>query len=174
MFYRDYMIEVGGAERNCTTKEVCELSLNALAKLYFAPPNEAAKVQKRYLKEGGLIFCGEFSSPMEFYERLTHVNQLLGFFPWMRRADGADKRPVPLDEDELMEILDKARSVEIRKLMLQMGDHMRKYTSPQEYATVLEQWCENIILSKQLDEHDAKIAKLKRGHGENFPYFQKT
>ena len=148
-----------GEEIPYTTEEVYASALNDLSKLCFSHPDEAAKTQKRYIREGGLLFCGEYISPMAFHAWLTYVNQMLQYFPWVKRANGAEERPMPLDDDKLMEILDKARSIDIRKLMLTLGDSARKYTSPQQYAIALEQWHENVVLTKTLEEREQRKRK---------------
>ena len=52
-----------GVEAPFTRREIYECSINDLARLYFQHPGEALKVQKRYLREGALTFCGEYASP---------------------------------------------------------------------------------------------------------------
>ena len=81
-----------------TKGEVYDLARNDLARLYFPHPTEAAKTQKRYLREGGLTFCGECSSPMDFWERLTYLSQLPPFFPWVTKANGVEIRPTPTNQ----------------------------------------------------------------------------
>ena len=68
--------------------EILDLALNDLAKLYFSHPGDAAKTQKRYLKEGGLKFCGDYSRPQEFWERLSQINKVFPYFPWIKTKDG--------------------------------------------------------------------------------------
>ena len=92
--------------------------------------------------------------PEHFGERLNQINQLLDYFPWVLKADGKFSRASPLDDDELMEILDKARLTDIRKLMLAHGDSMRKYSTAQEYVEKLTQWHENVLLMKTLDKKE--------------------
>jgi hypothetical protein len=141
-----------------TQEEIYLSAVNDLSHVYFSHPKEAAKTQKRYLREGGLTFCGEYRTPLTFWTRLQYVNQLINYFPWVKKANGTEERPTPLDEDELIEILDKARSTDIRKLMLTVGDTARKYSSPDEYSHKLEQWHENVQLTKTLDAREKHLA----------------
>ena len=150
------------AQIQYTLKEAYDYTLNELSKLYFAHPKDAVKTQKRYLREGGLTFSGEYSSPNVFWERLNHINQLLTYFPWTERANGTVIRPVLLEDDELIEILDKARSDPVRKVMLQIGDHSRKYDSPTMYANVLEQWHDNVLLTQALDKRNRSKEETSR------------
>ena len=152
-----------GDEAKFSVREVYESAVNELACLYFQHPGEAVKVQKRYLREGGLMFCGEYSSPREFYERLGHLNQLIEFFPFVTKANGTTVRPSPLDDDDLIEILDKARTTDMQKMMLALGDHARKYTDPEEYAKKLEEWHENVLLTKALE----KAEKARNADNQN-------
>ena len=144
--------------RKYTKKEAYKLALYDLSKTYFSHHADAAKTQKRYLREGGLTFSGEYKQPRDFWERLSQVNEYINYFPWTADARGAQARPFPLCDDGLIEILDKARTMEIRKLMLNMGDNARKYASPDEYAKKLQEWYENVELTRTLEKQHQKTA----------------
>lgn len=149
--------------RKYTKKEAYKLALYDLSKTYFSHHADAAKTQKRYLREGGLMFSGEYKQPRDFWERLSQVNEYINYFPWTTDARGAQARPFPLCDDELIEILDKARTMEIRKLMLNMGDNARKYASPDEYAKKLQEWYENVELTRTLEKHNTKRLPVPTG-----------
>ena len=71
-----------------------------------------------------------------FHDRLAQLNYFLPFFPWAQKKGSAEiaKNITPLDDEELQEILDKARSIPVRKLMLANGDHSKYYSSAKLYA----------------------------------------
>ena len=156
-----------GNEAPFSKREIYEAAMNDLACLYFQHPGEAVKVKKRYLREGGLTFCGEYSSPREFCERLCCINQLIPFFPFVQRAGGQPSRPSAIDDDDLIEMLDKARTTDMQKLMLALGDHARKYATAETYAKKLEEWHENVQLTKALERADKARAENKRKNQNN-------
>ena len=134
--------------------EALDYALNDTAVNYFQHPNDAAKTQKRYLREGGLFFTGEYKEPRQFWDRLSEVNQHLTYFPWIWTTAGQYRHPVPLNDEELLEILDKARTSDIKKLMLEHGDHVRNYTSPIVFVEKLSQWSSNAQLVKNLEDRE--------------------
>ena len=150
-------------------REVYAKAWEAVATTIFQYPKEAAKTQKRYLKEGGLIFCGQYKTPMTFWRRLEKMNEYLPYFPFTN-ADPVDYTlniPRKLDDDELLELLDKARTNPIRKIMLQNGDSVRKYNFANDYARALEDWYDNCQLTAQLDKRERELQDRKRKPGKD-------
>ena len=99
------------------------------------------------LKRRSLSFCGEYSSPRKFYKRLEQVNNYLNFFPWQGSNTRSASYAEPLSDNDLMDILDKAHSTDIRKLMLANGDHQRKHNTAKAYSERLEDWHKNAQLA---------------------------
>ena len=64
----------GLASQDYNARHCYRTSVNSLSKEYFQHSSEAGKIQKRYLREGGLWFCGEYSSPRKFHARLEQIN----------------------------------------------------------------------------------------------------
>ena len=77
---------------------------NAVAVSIFQHPTTAAKVQKHYLKEGGLKFCGQYTEPRRFYDRLDQICGYLPYFPMVQRAEGLGPATT-LATDEKLEVL---------------------------------------------------------------------
>ena len=73
---------------------------NQVALMVFQHPREAAKVQRRYLREGGLKFCGPYVEPRTFYERLDTINGYLAYFPLIHKSDGTYSKPAMLHPDD--------------------------------------------------------------------------
>ena len=128
---------------------------SAVANTIFQHASDAAKVQRRYLREGGLKFCGQYREPRKFAERLELVNKYISYFPMSQRP-GTEvwSRPRPLDDDDLIDVMDKARTNVMRTLMLQSGDHSRKYNEFTEYTRVLQDWYNNVELTEALKKKD--------------------
>ena len=143
---------------------------NSVAVTIFQHPREAAKVQKRYLREGGLKFCGPYTEPRAFYEREDQVNGYLQYYPLILLHNGTYKYPSPLPNDEVIEILDKARTNQIRKLMLANKDNSRKYTDTATYAKALQEWYNNVLLTEVLEGRNQQRGNnnaQKRKQGNN-------
>ena len=135
---------------------------NAVATAIFQHPLQAAKYQKRYLKEGGLKFCGQYKEPRKFYERLDQVNGYLPYFPLVQRAGGVFGTPTAIASDEKIEILDKARTDKIRSLMLANRDSSRKHTRAGTYAKTLQEWYDNVALATALENKNKQDKSNKK------------
>ena len=146
-------------------------ALNELACSIFPHANEAGKAQRRYLKEGGLTCCGEYSSPHQFYDRLVQLNYYLPFFPYghKRGNPSAIATIKTLDDDELQEILDKARSIPVQKLMLANADHAKNYPSSKLYAERLEEWYQTVQLTQSLEREEQARKRPRDGPGTGSP-----
>ena len=155
------------------------MALNEIALKLFSYASDAGRVQKRYLREGGLWFCGQYSHPKDFYDRLELLNKYLKYFPVRQGKNQAREYLVipvtPLEEDELIDCLDKARTAAIRKMMLGHGDNARKYTHAHTYVTKLEQWHKNVKLTESLEAREKEGTsspspnKRKGGNSEGSP-----
>ena len=71
-------------------------------------PKTAIRVQKYYMRRG--LFLGQNVSVQNFVERLNELNRYLLFFP--------EENPKQLDQDEIIEILDQAKSPEWHAAMV--------------------------------------------------------
>ena len=152
------------------TQEECYLgALNGLALHTFSHAGEAAKAQKRYLREGGLKMIGEYASPHAFHGRLKQLNWFLPYFPWSKKkgSDWVMQGASPLDDDEPQEILDKARTVPIRKLMLGTGDNAKNYPNSQRYAEKLEEWYQIVQMTESLEKEEAASRKRPKEDSHN-------
>jgi hypothetical protein len=71
-------------------------------------PKAAIRVQKYYMRRG--LFLGQNVSVQNFVERLNELNRYLLFF--------LEENPKQLDQDEIIEILDQAKSPEWHAAMV--------------------------------------------------------
>ena len=71
-------------------------------------PRSAIRVQKYYMRRG--LFLGQNMSVQTFVERLNELNRYLLYFP--------EEHPKQLDQDEIIEILDQAKSPEWHAAMV--------------------------------------------------------
>ena len=139
---------------------------NAVAVMTFQLPESAARTQKRCLREGGLKFCGQYKEPCKFHERLDLISQCLTYFPMCLHPDGTMAHPSVLPTEEKIEVLDKARTNQIQKLMLTSRDSSRKHTRASSHARALQEWCDNVLLAQALEARNSTSSR-KRAGGEN-------
>ena len=150
-----------------------DFAWNQIALSIFQHPKEAYKTQMRYLREGGLKFCGPYVEPRKFYERLDRVCEYMLYFPIIEQNGGQRyKYPTEVPDDERIEILDKARGKTIRKLMLAAGDNSRRYNMSSSYSKKLQDWHNNAELADALDQKEkngGKPNKKKRKGDDQRP-----
>ena len=139
--------------RSWYASEAFKIGMNAIALDCFTHAADSAKSQARYLREGGLLFCGQYTRPKDFFMRLELVNKYLKYFPH-RKKDLTLVEPNSLSDDDLLDILDKARPTNICLMMISHNDHSRKYLTAASYAAKLEEWHENGELQRLLEQKD--------------------
>ena len=139
-------------------RQAHKMAWTEVADTIFQHSRDAAKVQQRHSREGGLKFCGQHDEPHEFAERLDLVNEHIPHFPLVQRP-GTDiwSRGKSLEDDDSIDVMDKARTNVVRTLMLQSGDHSRKCTEFTEHARALQDWHNNVKLTEALKKKDQAI-----------------
>jgi transposase InsO family protein len=87
----------GTEEEGVSDHEVLELVIRDLGLDYIS--RRAIRVQKYYMRR--CLFMGPNTTVQQFIERLNELNRYLLFFP--------EENPSPLNQDEVIEILDQAK-----------------------------------------------------------------
>jgi hypothetical protein len=81
--------------------QLIELVLRDIGLEYI--PKHAIRVQKYYMRHSRDLYMGLSTSVQQFVERLNGLNQNLLYFP--------EENPKQLDQDEIIEILDQAKTL---------------------------------------------------------------
>jgi hypothetical protein len=87
----------GGKDIETTDQELLELVIRDIGLDYIS--RHAIRVQKYYMRR--CLFMGPNTTVQQFVERLNELNHYLLFFP--------EECPMPLTQDEIIEILDQAK-----------------------------------------------------------------
>ena len=135
-------------------KTVLPCAWNAVATTLFQHAKEVNKIQKCYLREGGLKFCGPYAEPRQFYERLELIIGYIEFFPIMTCKNQDLVEGPRLDGEDKIGILEKAHPTSLPKLILANGVKTCKYDDPDKYVRDLQDWYGNLQLSYSLDNYN--------------------
>lgn len=110
-----------------------ELALNDVAKDVFATPN-AVRRQKYYMRH--FLFMTDEMSVRDFTRALREHNDMLKYFPY----DKTQRKPKPLPDDELADILNRAKPVRWHLDMLgaNIDPYSFSYDDFQDYLERLE------------------------------------
>lgn len=145
-------------------RERLRWALNEVAFTVFSSPDEAHKIQKRYLQKGQLKMFN--NKPQFFWRRLETLNNWLQFFPCKKLGNGHLSRNSKLPEDILIDILDEARHSEVQQLMMAARATSDKHDTADDYANDLDGWWDTWQLKKTLEgqeaENNEKDRKRKR------------
>jgi hypothetical protein len=107
-------------------------------------PKRAIRVQKYYMRKPRVLYMGLNTSVQQFVERLNDLNRYLLYFP--------EENPKHLDQDEIMEILDQAKSPEWHEAMVHANIDIFEMT-----------YEESVSYFKRLEN----LEKIRRTNGPN-------
>ncbi|GAX22752.1 putative transposase [Fistulifera solaris] len=144
-------------------KERLRWALNEVAITVFSSPDDAHKIQKRYLQKGHLRMFGH--KPQYFWRRLETLNNWLPFFPSKRLGNGQLARNNKLPDDILIDILDEARHGEVQQLMMAQRATSDRFETADAYANDLDGWWDAWQCKKAL-EQKAEENKRKEAEGK--------
>ena len=114
-------------------EQVGALTINNMARKMFGNQwSTAACTQKGYLRKN--LHMGDME-PDYFYEHLKKINSYLLYFPY---KDGMGTFKT-LEEDELIDIIDKAKKNKWHITMLSQGKRPDDYPMAEEYMEYLKQ-----------------------------------
>ena len=141
------------------------MALNEVAKHVFEQPEDAYKIHRTYLRKSGLLMFK--NKPSDFFNRLELIGKTyLPFFPRKLRPNGRLAVNRPLDDEDIKEILDEARSPAIQKLMIQSRDNVDKHDKAEDYVQSLDGWYDAHQLQLSLEKREQATGKRK-GSGED-------
>ena len=160
-------------------REAFQVVLNSVALEIFPDGAGAIRFQKRYLRNN--LYMGDMD-PDKFAARLEKINSYLPFFPveepeYDEENGGEQKEPLgsnhPLPWDELVDIMDYAKSIEWHILMLSQGKKPHTFSSLKEATTYYKQLYESSKLQQRWEEAnnkangkgDGKTGKKRKGRG---------
>ena len=130
--------------------------LNDVARKIFG--NEwkiAARTQKTYMRNNLHI---EDKNPEVFYDRLKELNRYLPYFPY---RDG-QAPPDTLPEDEIMDILDRAKKIDWHVTMLSQGRRPESFEDAESLVEYLKQLYAADKLAKAISGSEKSKDKRKR------------
>lgn len=109
--------------------------INELSKQYFNNWRSAVRQQKNYMRTK--LIMSQRMHPKVFIDRMTKMNQMLPYFP-VDMTRGL-RRPLPMEEDELLDILDNAKKLEWTITMMSQGKRPDSFETLEEAQEYYEQ-----------------------------------
>ena len=144
-----------------------------VAKNVFQDWGKAYSMQRRYLKKGRLKMF--LNLPANFASRLKLISRYLTYFPRAKNQDGKWPLSELLSVGTLLEIVDKACSPKLIKIMGEHKDTVDKYVSMNKtsqkhmyhtYINAMEQWNNSLLLAEKLKEMEAHLKCKGAPNGE--------
>ena len=125
-------------------------ALNEVALTIFPEGEGSARLQKRYMRTN----LHMQQPPKDWFERLDKMNGYFRYYPW--EAGKPYRQVKALQWDELVDIADRVKPVEMHIVMLQQGKKPHLFTSLEEAKETFECLHEAAELQKKLQEHKDK------------------
>ena len=139
------------ASKATTDTNKLNAAMNNLAKKSFNDDTNAWRRQRRYMRYHLWFSEGQFK---DFKSRLIELNRYLKFFPVPENK----KTVASLPDDELIEILDKAKPVQYQQALL-TSNYDPYSKSMEEYSQYIERLEASAKIEKALSKNDAQAKK---------------
>ena len=120
----------------------------------------AARTQKGYLRKNLTM---DNMNPEHFYERLKKINSYIPYFPY---RDGHPK-PSELAADEIVDIIDSAKSIDWHIIMLSQGKRPEEFESADELIEYLKQLYAADKISRAVNGENGKKRKSETDESSN-------